>query len=91
MNQPHLARNDCVTAARHVAGARSQAKRRAGAGAGAEQAQAQAQAQEKAKDASASGKLCAGRRLIPVRLRAWRPRGELVGYLAGKLAGVPAD
>jgi hypothetical protein len=55
------------------------------------QTQPQPQAQEKAEDAGASGKLCAGRRLIPVRLRARRPRGELVGYLAGKLAGVPAD
>ena len=43
-----------------------------------------------AKAGSASGKLCAGRRLIRARLRARRPRGELVGYPAGKLTGVPA-
>ena len=39
------------------------------------------------KGESASGKLCAGRRLIRARMRARRPRGELVGYLAGKLTG----
>jgi hypothetical protein len=48
------------------------------------------QRKRKRKGASASGKLCAGRRLIRARLRARRPRCELVGYLAGKLAGVPA-
>jgi hypothetical protein len=47
-------------------------------------------ASAKRQGASASGKLCAGRRLIGARLRARRPRGELVGYLAGKLTGVPA-
>jgi hypothetical protein len=44
----------------------------------------------KRKGESASGKVCAGRRLIRARLRGRRPRGELVGYLTGKLTGGPA-
>ena len=36
-------------------------------------------------------KLCAGRRLIRSRLRARRPRGELVGHLAAKLTRGRAD